>query len=263
MRCTGQSREQASFAFELESLSKRIWTLRREKANEFVGFTALTHAIVIATWQTQYELWADTVADIQEGLMDPRMMVNTDSQTSHDDPNVITRQQRTNASLNPSSQRQSMQSQRPRLPSTLSNNLDDRLVQDFPPEMSIGSQLPDPNDTNTAPFRDSVLDANLGVASSSEAPQRTGGAPNAYPGNGRQRPVQPPGPSTTGRGSANVRQPPTQRKSPGELRPQTAGRGSQGSRPSTGPRTQQGRGTAQQPLRPSSQPQVFQAGDEF
>ena len=56
-----------SAAYDLESLSRRIWSLRFEHAWEFEGFQESGHQTIIAHWQAQYELWADTVLDIQEG----------------------------------------------------------------------------------------------------------------------------------------------------------------------------------------------------
>ena len=61
------SQEMTSAAYDLESLSRRIWILRFEHAWEFEGFQESGHQAVIASWQAQYELWADTVLDIQEG----------------------------------------------------------------------------------------------------------------------------------------------------------------------------------------------------
>ena len=59
--------EMAPAAYELESLSRRIWTLRFEHASEFEGYQEWGHQVVMANWQNEYELWADTVADIQDG----------------------------------------------------------------------------------------------------------------------------------------------------------------------------------------------------
>ena len=56
-----------SAAYDLESLSRRIWSLRFEHAWEFDGFQEPGHRAILASWQAQYELWADTVLDIQEG----------------------------------------------------------------------------------------------------------------------------------------------------------------------------------------------------
>ena len=53
-------------AYELESLSRKIWTLRRDHAGDFEEFSGLGHASVLASWQAQYELWADTVLDLQD-----------------------------------------------------------------------------------------------------------------------------------------------------------------------------------------------------
>ena len=61
------SQEMTSAAYDLESLSRRIWSLRFEHAWEFEGYEESGHRVVIAHWQSQYELWADTVLDIQEG----------------------------------------------------------------------------------------------------------------------------------------------------------------------------------------------------
>lgn len=61
----------ASAAYELEAQSRRIWSLRVEHAWEFEGFTEASHQSVITGWQAQFELWADTVLDIQEGHFNP------------------------------------------------------------------------------------------------------------------------------------------------------------------------------------------------
>ncbi len=53
-------------AYELEFLSQKIWTLRRDHAGDFEEYSDLGHASVIASWQAQYELWADTVLDLQD-----------------------------------------------------------------------------------------------------------------------------------------------------------------------------------------------------
>ena len=63
--------EMASAAYELEAQSRRIWSLRVEHAWEFEGFTEAGHQSVISGWQSQFELWADTVLDIQEGHFNP------------------------------------------------------------------------------------------------------------------------------------------------------------------------------------------------
>ena len=57
----------ASAAYELESLSHRLWRIRSEHAHEFESFQETGHQFCILHWQAQYELWADTVLDIQEG----------------------------------------------------------------------------------------------------------------------------------------------------------------------------------------------------
>ena len=57
----------ASTAYELEAQSRRIWSLRVEHAWEFESFTEAAHQSVISGWHSQFELWADTVLDIQEG----------------------------------------------------------------------------------------------------------------------------------------------------------------------------------------------------
>ena len=57
----------ASAAYELEAKSGRIWSLRVEHAWEFEGFSESGHQSVISGWQAQFELWADTVLDIEEG----------------------------------------------------------------------------------------------------------------------------------------------------------------------------------------------------
>ena len=61
------TREVTSAAYDLESLSRRIWNLRFEHASEFEGYQDSGHQAVMTHWQSQYELWADTVADIQDG----------------------------------------------------------------------------------------------------------------------------------------------------------------------------------------------------
>ncbi len=61
----------ASAAYELEAQSRRIWSLRVEHAWEFEGFTEAGHQSVISGWQSHFELWADTVLDIQEGHSNP------------------------------------------------------------------------------------------------------------------------------------------------------------------------------------------------
>ena len=61
----------ASTAYELEAQSRRIWSLRVEHAWEFEGFTEAAHQSVISGWHSQFELWADTVLDIQEGHFNP------------------------------------------------------------------------------------------------------------------------------------------------------------------------------------------------
>lgn len=63
--------EMASAAYELEAQSRRIWSLRVEHAWEFEGFTEAAHQSVISGWHSQFELWADTVLDIQEGHFNP------------------------------------------------------------------------------------------------------------------------------------------------------------------------------------------------
>lgn len=62
-----------SSAYELEALSRRIWSLRVEHAWEFEGYSESSHQAIISGWQAQYELWADTVLDIQEGQNSPRL----------------------------------------------------------------------------------------------------------------------------------------------------------------------------------------------
>lgn len=61
----------SSMAYELESLSRRIWALRRDHAEEFEDFSNVGHASIISAWQARYELWADTVLDLQEGQIEP------------------------------------------------------------------------------------------------------------------------------------------------------------------------------------------------
>lgn len=60
----------SSLAYELESLCRRIWALRRDHAEEFEDFSNVGHASVISNWQARYELWADTVLDLQEGQVE-------------------------------------------------------------------------------------------------------------------------------------------------------------------------------------------------
>jgi hypothetical protein len=61
----------ASIAYELEAQAHRIWSLRVEHSWEFEGFLESGHQSVITGWQAQYEMWADTVLDIQEGHFSP------------------------------------------------------------------------------------------------------------------------------------------------------------------------------------------------
>ena len=70
-RCTNITTEHnvqtmTSSAYELESLSRRIWSLRVEHAWEFEGYSDAEHQVVVSGWRSQYELWADTILDIQE-----------------------------------------------------------------------------------------------------------------------------------------------------------------------------------------------------
>ena len=55
-----------ALAYELESLAHRIWSLRYEHLSEFDAYSETAHQAIITHWQAQYDLWADTVADIQE-----------------------------------------------------------------------------------------------------------------------------------------------------------------------------------------------------
>ncbi|CAD6578741.1 MAG: hypothetical protein ASARMPRED_008825 [Alectoria sarmentosa] len=59
--------EMASTAYELESSSRRIWGLRYEHSWEFEGYSEAGHQAVFSKWQAEYEMWADTVLDIQDG----------------------------------------------------------------------------------------------------------------------------------------------------------------------------------------------------
>ena len=61
----------ASIAYELEAQAHRIWSLRVEHSWEFEGYSESGHQSVISGWQAQYEMWADTVLDIQEGHSNP------------------------------------------------------------------------------------------------------------------------------------------------------------------------------------------------
>lgn len=56
-----------SAAYELESSSRRIWGLRYEHSWEFEGYSEAGHQAVFSKWQAEYEMWADTVLDIQDG----------------------------------------------------------------------------------------------------------------------------------------------------------------------------------------------------
>ncbi len=58
--------EMSIAAYELESLSRKLWTLRRDHAGDFEEYSDLGHVSVLASWQAQYELWADTVLDLQD-----------------------------------------------------------------------------------------------------------------------------------------------------------------------------------------------------
>ena len=56
-----------STAYELESSSRRLWGLRYEHSWEFEGYSEAGHQAVFSKWQAEYEMWADTVLDIQDG----------------------------------------------------------------------------------------------------------------------------------------------------------------------------------------------------
>lgn len=56
-----------SAAYELEALSRRIWSLRVEHAWEFEGFSDLEHHTIVSGLHAQCDLWADTVLDFQDG----------------------------------------------------------------------------------------------------------------------------------------------------------------------------------------------------
>lgn len=59
--------EMASAAYEVESSSRRLWALRYEHSWEFDGYSEATNQAVFSKWQAEYEMWADTVLDIQDG----------------------------------------------------------------------------------------------------------------------------------------------------------------------------------------------------
>ena len=59
--------EMTSTAYELESSSRRVWALRYEHSWEFEGYSDAGHQAVFSKWQAEYEMWADTVLDIQDG----------------------------------------------------------------------------------------------------------------------------------------------------------------------------------------------------
>ncbi|CAF9942732.1 hypothetical protein IMSHALPRED_004607 [Imshaugia aleurites] len=59
--------EMTSAAYELESIARRIWGLRFEHSWEFEGYSEAGHQAVYSKWQAEYEMWADTVLDIQDG----------------------------------------------------------------------------------------------------------------------------------------------------------------------------------------------------
>ncbi|KAK3173202.1 hypothetical protein OEA41_006531 [Lepraria neglecta] len=65
------TQETASIAYELEAQAHRIWSLRVEHSWEFEGYSESGHQSVISGWQAQYEMWADTVLDFQEGHSNP------------------------------------------------------------------------------------------------------------------------------------------------------------------------------------------------
>ena len=60
-----------SLAYELEAQAHRIWILRVEHSWEFDGFSESGHQSAITGWQERYEMWADTVLDIQVGYFSP------------------------------------------------------------------------------------------------------------------------------------------------------------------------------------------------
>lgn len=41
-------------------------TLLRDLAGEFKKYSEIGHASVIASWQSQFEMWVDTVLDLQD-----------------------------------------------------------------------------------------------------------------------------------------------------------------------------------------------------
>ena len=59
--------EMTSIAYDLESSARRIWGLRYEHSWEFEGYSEVAHQAVFSKWQAEYEMWADTVLDIQDG----------------------------------------------------------------------------------------------------------------------------------------------------------------------------------------------------
>ena len=59
--------EMTSIAYDLESSSRRIWGLRYEHAWEFEGYSEVGQQAVFFKWQAEYEMWADTVLDMQDG----------------------------------------------------------------------------------------------------------------------------------------------------------------------------------------------------
>ena len=61
------TQEMTSTAYELESSSRRIWGLRYEHSWEFEGYSDAGHQAVFSQWRAEYEMWADTVLDIQDG----------------------------------------------------------------------------------------------------------------------------------------------------------------------------------------------------
>ncbi|KAG8528773.1 uncharacterized protein KY384_006461 [Bacidia gigantensis] len=77
-----------SLASELESLSRRLWCLRRDNANGFESFSSSQNAFILTTLQTNHELWEDTVLDFEEGhsnsLNDVRPIQQSTTQDEND-----------------------------------------------------------------------------------------------------------------------------------------------------------------------------------
>ncbi|KAL8789033.1 MAG: hypothetical protein Q9195_006999 [Heterodermia aff. obscurata] len=61
-----RTQDSISAAYKLESLSRRLLSLRSENLQDFDGFTDAGHSSETARLQTESQLWAATVLDIQE-----------------------------------------------------------------------------------------------------------------------------------------------------------------------------------------------------